>query len=371
MWMRDRITTAMLALLLGGGGIACNGASPGTDAGGAGADAGVDAGPPVDPSSAHFVISTQSGDGPWARWGFVVARIDDSTAILLGGTDANSSGVGQTFQDTWRVSVDADGTLTATPVAGAEAGSRYCACAAYDSARNVVVVFGGRTLDVSALPPNTWELDLGTETWTEITGATQPPGSLGCAMAYDEGTGRTYMFGGAAMTGAYGSTWRYEPTMGEWVEVVGAGPLARYDGVLFPSPADDGTLMLFGGSYGATGAAFYGDVWRFDPQDETWSEIVMANEPPGRRTAWLVRDPDRNGFYAGFGTDGRMEALGDFFYADLETMSWSSIEIPFDDGPANRGFSPALPGGPSSLGTLNAGSGATGGALQDAWRLVR
>ncbi|MGE0788535.1 MAG: kelch repeat-containing protein [Sandaracinaceae bacterium] len=350
---------------------ACDGGGADADGGPDRSDAGpgIDAGPAVDPGSAHFVSATPSGDGPWSRWGFVVARIDDSTAIVVGGTDADQF-TGQTFADTWRVEVAPDGTLTATPVAGTEAGPRYCACAAFDSARNVVVVSGGRTLDTNPLPSNTWELDLANDTWTEITGATQPPGPLGCTMAYSPEADRMYLFGGAGSLAAYASTWRYEPTPGRWVEVPGEGPLARYDATMFPSTNGDGTLLLFGGSYGAMGAAFYGDLWRFDPEDETWTEIVMANEPPGRRTTWLVRDPLRNGFYAGFGYDGRLQPMGDLHYADLETMSWTDIEIPFDDAPSSRGFAQALPGGDGALGTVIGGYTATQ-PVGDAWRLVR
>jgi hypothetical protein len=347
--------------------VACGGSPSSLDAGADASsfDAGADAGPLVDPGAARFVAAEPSGEGPWGVWGFMTVSLGPDRAIVLGGTDATSFG-GLVFDSVWSVSIGA-GTLSATAIEATGPAPRYCGCAAYDPARDVVLVFGGRDLTGPALAAETWELSLADRTWTRIEAAAQPRGVIGCAMAYADTRDAIYLFGGASLAGPSSDTYRYDADARTWVRLDATGPLARYDGVLL-SYGDE--LLLFGGSYGATGPAFYADFWRFDPSLETWTELTMAEPiPPGRRTAWIVRDPARDGLYVGFGYDGMLQPYGDLWYADLDARTWTAIPLP-DDGPPPRGFSPALPGGPASLGTLIGGNGARN-PVSDAWQLVR
>lgn len=351
----------LLAILLG----ACGtNAPPDVDAG-----AEPDAGPPsTDPLTARFDAVTVSGAGPWNVWGFVAVSTGTDRAIVIGGTDAGSFG-GTVYETVWDVSVT-DGALSATELDLADGPlPRYCGCAAYDADRDVVVVFGGRDLTgPTTLAPETWELDPGARTWTRIDAAAQPVGTLGCAMAFAPSAGQVYLFGGASLAGHSADTYRYDPGLPGWERLDASGPLPRYDGVLFPSKAGD-ALYLFGGSYNAVGAAFYSDLWRFDPAAESWTEVSLPSGPGGRRTAWIVHDPALDGLYVGFGYDGSMQPYGDLWYLDLAARRWTEIAIPLE-GPAPRGFSPSLPGGPGALGTVVGGFGAQNPA-GDAWQLVR
>lgn len=367
--MKRRVVVAAALAVALVGTSACDGdgeidaGPPLEDAGG-----GTDAGAPIDPTTAVFEEIETRGDGPWGRWGYLVAPIGPSEAVIVGGTDA---GAGDTvFEDAWRVTVQADGALEATLIAASGPGPRYCACLAYDEGRDTIIAYGGRTLDVSSLEPGTWELDLGTSTWTEVATANQLEQTLGCAMAHHPGTGQTYMFGGANQaSGPTDRTYRYDPDGGVWVELAADGPVARYDAAFFESH-DGEALLLFGGSYGAMGSAFYSDLWRLDPMTETWTEIALPDGPEGRRTPWVVLDPDRHGMYIAFGYDGRMQPMRDMHYADLDALTWTEIEIPFDTGPVARGFAFSLPGGPDSLGVLLAGYGSRA-PFDSAYRLVR
>lgn len=364
--MKRRVWLAAVLTAAWMGTTACDGdgevdAGPGEDAGAA-----FDAGPPVDPTTAEFEEVEMRGDGPWGRWGYMVAAIAPDEAVIVGGTDA---GEGNTvFEDAWRVRV-LDGALEATSIATSGPGPRYCGCMAYDAGRDRLIVYGGRTIETPALPPGTWELDLASGTWTEVATANQLTGTLGCAMAHHTATGNTYMFGGAELGAAVDQTWRYDPTAGTWIEIDASGPVARYDGAFFETH-DGEALYLFGGSYGAMGSAFYADLWRFDPMSETWTEIALPAGPEGRRTPWVVRDPARHGIYVGFGYDGQMRPMGDFHYADLDALTWTEIEVPFDTGPVGRGFAFALPGGDGSLGVLLGGYGISR-PVNSAYRLVR
>lgn len=360
-----RLGPCLLLLLA----LGCDGGPASSPDSGAPADAAPDGGSPgdsgvgIDPSAVRFEAAEAEGEGPWGRWGTLVAPMDERRALVIGGTNAGRLG-GVTYDDAWIVTVG--DTLTASRVDAAGPGPRYCGCAAWDPVRQRLVVFGGRDLETTAFAPETWELDPAAPAWTRIDGATQHAETLGCAMAF--GGGAIHMFGGALATGAGDRTSRYDADAGAWVELAAEGPVARYDAALFPSP-DGASLYLFGGSFGARGSAFYADLWRLDPARETWTEIALPEGPPGRRTPWITWDETGRGLYVGFGYDGEMRPMGDLFHADLDALAWTALEVPFE-GPSPRGFSFALPGGPGALAALVGGYGASS-PVTDHWRLVR
>jgi hypothetical protein len=291
----------------------------------------------------------------------MAVTIAPDRAVVLGGTDAGGFG-GTVFDSAWIVTI-AEGEASATEITASGPAPRYCGCAAYDPARDVVVVFGGRDLSGPTLAPETWELDVSASAWMRVEPTTQPPGTIGCAMAWAPGAQAIYLCGTAGFSA---DTFRYEA--GAWTLLDATGPLARYDATMLAA-ADGESLLMFGGSYGAVGAAFYADLWRFDPSSESWTEAALPDGPGGRRIPWIVRDPDREGLYVGFGYDGDMQPLGDLWYLDLAAPAWTPIPIA-GDGPAYRGFAPALPGGSAALGTVIGGYGAST-PTADAWQLVR
>lgn len=103
--------------------------------------------------------------------------------------------------------------------------ARYLYGLCYDSLRDRVVLFGGRTL--TAQPNDTWEFD-GTA-WQQVTTATAPAGREEMVMTYDAGRGVTVLFGGLvnATSTLLGDTWEYGGT--DWVETTPAvSPTPRY-----------------------------------------------------------------------------------------------------------------------------------------------
>ena len=76
---------------------------------------------------------------------------------------------------------------------------RYDHAMAYDSARDVVVLFGGYDIDNDIYYDDTWEWDGVDRTWTLVTPVTTiPPPRFQHAMAYDADRGVVVMFGGNA-----------------------------------------------------------------------------------------------------------------------------------------------------------------------------
>lgn len=167
----------------------------------------------------------------------------------------------------------------------------------------------------------------------------------------------------------YDDTWRLDLASDApaWTRLDAMGPGARYDAVLV-SVGDDEPLLLFGGAASAV-SGFSAEIWRFDPAEEDWTEVLASGGPvPGRRAGWLALEPDHTGFLVGFGLVGIQpdEVLADLWRFDLVAERWE--ELTPAEGPAGRGLCLHVPGGPGSAGLLLGGYDGDGPG-DDAWRL--
>jgi hypothetical protein len=349
-----------------GGRAVDSGAGMGTDAGDstdAGSpDSGADAG--IDPTAVHWESIDPPADGPLRVWGHIVAWSGDGRAVVFGGTNATMTS-GIALDGAWLFDARG-GAPVFTELTGTGPTARYCGCAAWDRARDVVVVSGGRDVTIpDTIVPETWELDPDTGTWTMIPVPVSPPGRVGCALAYSAARDAVYLFGGLSMEiGHSDRTYRYDPAAPAWIELGASGPVARYDGGLAPL-GDGRRLILFAGAAAAMGAGFYDDTWIFDTTTETWSELsVTGDVPPARRVPWMVVDAER-GVWAGLGADSMLEPLGDLWYLDIGAALWTRVSA--GAIPA-RGFCPALPAGPGALGHALGGWDGTG-PIRDVSRL--
>lgn len=328
----------------------------GTDAStDAGADASFDA--PTDAgtdasSSLAWTSVDEPANGPLMVWGALVTETEPGSAVLFGGTTATDLG-GTTLDGAYLYEWEGD-ALVATELAADEVGPapRYCGCTTYDASRNVVIVAGGRDLDGPFLEtPETWELDLEAQTWTQWSGTT-PPSTLGCMMT-QASDGTIYWFGGAANTGSTNTLYRAEDE--SWVVVSEGGPAPRYDGVLW---ADDEGLLLFAGSESAFGSGFYADVWRF--ADGEWTELDPGTGIEGRRVPW--HRPTSDGFIFHGGFDGDMNPMDGLYR--WTPSGFEAIEL--SDPLEPRGFAAALPA-PSGFGAMLSGYDGDGPVREILW----
>lgn len=146
---------------------------------------------------------------------------------------------------------------------------------AFDSARNVVVVFyPGR-------PWATSEYD-GTN-WTEYNPATNPTGSAECNLSYDEDRGVIVLFGGDLVDATY-----------EW----GGGPVWTLKTPTHKPPARYGHAMCFDSSGdkayifgGTSGIPMFSDTWEYEGTD--WTQTTLAHSPSARWKASMAYDSAR------------------------------------------------------------------------------
>lgn len=161
--------------------------------------------------------------------------------------------------------------------------------------------------------------------------------------------------GGEAITDVSDELWRFDTRTGGWTQIdQGDDGQARPEPRRCPGWTSDGrNLFLWGGSGlgedGQRGITFLNDVWRFEPDNERWTQLEVsergggeqpADDPrrarPGPRyTPVWARIGDRSFLATGYTEDplGR-RMLGD---AWLESDGeWSMVESPEGGSPSPR-----------------------------------
>ncbi|MCG3132687.1 MAG: hypothetical protein FLDDKLPJ_03553 [Phycisphaerae bacterium] len=165
---------------------------------------------------------------------------------------------------------------------------RFDHATAYDASRHVVVMFGGRASTLQYIPPSkqTWLWD--GSAWT-LVATTGPSGRWAHAMAYDGRREVTVLFGGIdADWKRNGETWEWDGE--KWTRRTPAhSPGARWAHAMAYDERR-GVTVLFGGQRRG------GFV---DPDDQTWEwdgndwKKVAGTGPSGRRDHAMTYNPHR------------------------------------------------------------------------------
>ncbi|MBL8880557.1 MAG: immunoglobulin domain-containing protein [Phycisphaerales bacterium] len=185
----------------------------------------------------------------------------------------------------------------------------------FDSARGVVVLFGGS--DAAGLDGETWEWN--GANWT-LRSTTGPSARRHHAMAYDSARGVTVLFGGRD-TVYQGDTWEWNGTT--WTLRSTSGPAARA-GHAMAFDASRGVTVLFGGYTTTT----TNDTWEWN--GTTWT--LRASGGPSRRVFHgMAYDSARNVSVMFGGLDSTLNRLGDTW--EWGGTSWTQVST---IGPSER-----------------------------------
>jgi hypothetical protein len=185
-------------------------------------------------------------------------------------------------------------------------GARDQAAQAYDSTRNVTVVFGGYD---GVLLGDTWEWN-GT-TWVRVA-IGGPSARSSAAIAYDASRGVTVLFGGNinnGENGANGETWEWDGTV--WNLRATGGPSPRYSARM-AYDASRHVCVLFGGM---TGAWTNGETWEWN--GTAWT-LRGTGGPAPRQSHAMAYDSARQVTILFGGS-----RTGDSSGRDGETWEWN------------------------------------------------
>jgi len=277
---------------------------------------------------------------PTARFGHAMA-FDSARGVIVvfGGTDQG----GTQFTDTWEF----DGESWTERKVPGPGPSMYGHKMAFDSTRGVCVLWDGVF--------DTWEWD--GERWRRISTNLRPEMGRGSAMAFDEARSEIVVYGGCdefqcGLTGpGYVITWLYDGA--DWEEVrTGLYPWSRFDHVM-SYDAEREVVVLFGGQEGGEFA------WEWDGDE--W--IVIGEVGPiGRERAAMAYHK---------GLDRTLVVGGDdlrTFRSDIwswDGAAWERIGAP-NQPDGRRGHGMVFDGRRM---VLFGGEGTEGDALGDLWVL--
>jgi hypothetical protein len=256
-----------------------------------------------------------------ANMGGPTARCDQAMAfdsnrnlvVIFGGYN------GAFFGDTW----EWNGTSWANAnVTGP--GPRADSFMAFDRSRGFMVLFGGLA-QTGAVRGDTWEYN---GAWSQQA-TTGPPTRWIQRMAYDSDRGVTVMFGGVRPTGLLSDTWEWDGSA--WNEVVIPGPQARYGHAMAYDP-DRQVVVLFGGQFGSDfGEGVLGDTWEYD--GSAWTQAPISG-PSARTFVKMVYDSNRR----------RMVLFGGYDGTQMVADTWELVDGPITGvGETESPSGPLLP----------------------------
>jgi hypothetical protein len=196
---------------------------------------------------------------------------------------------------------------------------------AYDSVRHRTVLFGGYGIDDATQGlryfGDTWEWD--GVSWTKVPTTVAPSARGWFAMAYDVDRRKTVLFGGYDMYRApihYDDTWEWDGA--QWTKAVTpVSPQGRW-GHAMAYDVDHKRTVLFGGN---DGADYTNDTWEWDGAQ--WVEIDTGPRPPARGWHGMAYDTigKRTILFGGFDGKTTLPTTLDYYAFPNGTGRWMQV----------------------------------------------
>ncbi|MCR9246056.1 MAG: hypothetical protein NXI31_13575 [bacterium] len=159
---------------------------------------------------------------------------------------------------------------------------------AFDTTRQVTVLFGGRNDSWFPLTQSdaTWEFSSGN--WTQVFPSTRPPSRIAPAMSHHPVTGAVIMFGGQDLQGlGLDDTWTFDGTDWTRINTTGPRPTPRMNARMVPV-LNRNLCLLFGGEDPVTNQIL-NDTWEHDGTN--WVQVQTFDRLlPARHSMAIAHD---------------------------------------------------------------------------------
>ncbi len=245
-----------------------------------------------------------------------------------------------------------------TPGAGTAPSARRNASGVLDPVENRMVIFGGTTAGTASVLNDVWGFDLDTNSWINLTPAAGPPAPaarLFPASVYDPFGHQMITWSGQTQGNFFNDVWSFDLSANTWSQFMPTGgpPNIRYGvGYAFDPVARD--LVTFAGF---TNAGRFDDVWRFNDQAETWTDVSPGMGPGERCLHAACYDPIDHRMIM-FGGQNNSGPLGDLWALDLDTDTWT--ELTPSPSPSPRFFAALVYDAANHRATVFGGQGNSG-----------
>jgi N-acetylneuraminic acid mutarotase len=272
--------------------------------------------------------------------------------IIFGGQSSTGN-----LNDVWAFDFTTSEWLELSPAETAPS-PRFGHNAVYDLRSRRMIIWSGQGVGFFN---DVWAFDLVSNTWQELgTMSPKPNARYGSAAVYDEVNHRVVMYAGFTNLGRFDDTQAFNLSGNSWVDLTPPGEkpqrrclhTASYD-------APRNRMIMYGGqSIGALD-----DLWAFDFQSNSWTNLTQSLRPPGRfLSASVCID---NKFYVFGGTTG-VENSNETWMFDLTLLKWAKIDAGALLPEQRNGHTAILIPQENSIAVFG-GSGAN--LLNDVWKL--
>ncbi|MHA1552376.1 MAG: Kelch repeat-containing protein, partial [Candidatus Heimdallarchaeaceae archaeon] len=218
----------------------------------------------------------------WTNANAMAYDSESDIVIMFGGIlpkDYNPYGGETGYNDTWSYDFNTNTWTNMTPsISPLGRGSSKLS---YDSESDKIVLFGGYHSPTSSayLDPtgevyqrDTWTYDYNTNTWENVTPSTSPDPRTGFNMDYDSESDRIILFGGSTHldpTGMEDEVWSFDLNGGTWTQMNPATTGRRAFSIAYDTESDK--IVLFGGTNSTTLTSYNDETWVYDYNVDEWT----------------------------------------------------------------------------------------------------
>ncbi len=170
--------------------------------------------------------------------------------------------------------------------------------------------------------------------WQQVApSGTVPPARQDAATAWDSADNMLLVFGGATTSSQpLGDLWSYSPSTNTWLQRA-SGPSARFGAAAVWDTVDN-QLLVFGGQTGSNAStAYMGDLWAYRPSTNTWSALSAtgaAGAPPARSHAVAAFDGSHLLMFSGEISENPMQGTNDLWSFTLSgggsSGTWAQLQ---------------------------------------------
>lgn len=249
---------------------------------------------------------TPAGDVPEPGGSRRVAHVPGTKIAYMFGGYGGTQGA-TSYNDLHRVTIEGQGlTFKKLTQTGTLPPKRSLHAFAYDPGTQKFVLFGGAG---SALYNDTWTMTLAgdTATWTKLAPNPKPTARYGFFYGFQPEPARLLVYSGAQGGNPINpatDTWAFDFATDTWAKLADALspgiPPGRRNGCFIYDPSGP-RLFVFGGT--SDGMTTQPGLFAFDarPGKEKWTQLSLAGEAPLRSSGIGFRDATSGGVLLGFG----------------------------------------------------------------------
>jgi N-acetylneuraminic acid mutarotase len=191
----------------------------------------------------------------------------------------------------------------------------------YDSSHDKMVLFGGENTDGSTYFNDTWTYDLSTNNWTNMSPPIAPSARVAPALAYDSAHEMVVLFGGDATENDdwLGDTWTYNLNTNRWTNMnPSIAPSARAGTMVYDNAYAE--LILFGGQHNDS---FLCDTWAYNLSTNNWRDMNSPTSPPSRAGHAMAYDCLHDEVVLFGGHKSNYLCFNDTWTYNLSTNNWT------------------------------------------------